>query len=91
VLENGIKMGLSFRTMVSTGAIAPVGFANVLFANRQPDPPFQFSETGIFTPEPCKASLAAIRFIRLATKPSLLNNFIFCLIVSLFCPSNADW
>jgi len=40
------------------------------FANRQPDPAFQASETDIFTPDLCsKASLAAIRFIRLATKP----------------------
>jgi hypothetical protein len=40
------------------------------FANSQPGPAFQVSETPIFTPDICKgkASLAAIRFIRLATK-----------------------
>jgi hypothetical protein len=43
------------------------------FANRQPDTPFQVSETLIFTPEFCKVSLAAIRFIRLATKPALTS------------------
>ena len=43
------------------------------FANHQPDPAFQLSETAIFTPDFCKASLAAIRFIRLATKPALTS------------------
>jgi hypothetical protein len=43
------------------------------FANRQRDPAFQMSETPIFTPEFCKAFLAAIRFIRLATKPALTS------------------
>jgi hypothetical protein len=38
------------------------------FANRQTDPAFQMSETAIFTPDICKASLAAIRFIRHSTK-----------------------
>jgi hypothetical protein len=43
------------------------------FANRQPDPAFQVPETAIFTPDFYKASLAAIRFIRLATKPALTS------------------
>jgi hypothetical protein len=38
------------------------------FAKRQPGPAFQVLETIIFAPDLCKASLAAIRFIRLATK-----------------------
>jgi hypothetical protein len=41
------------------------------FANRQPDPAFWMLETVISIPDFCKASLAVIRFIRLATKPSL--------------------
>ena len=45
------------------------------FANRQPDPAFQVSETPIFTPDVCKASLSAIRFILLATKPALTSTF----------------
>jgi len=43
------------------------------FANRQPDPAFQVSGTPIFTPDVCKASLSAIRFILLATKPALTS------------------
>jgi hypothetical protein len=43
------------------------------FANRQPYSAFQVSETPIFTPDLCKASLATIRFIRLATKPALTS------------------
>jgi hypothetical protein len=43
------------------------------FANRQPDQAFQVSISPIFTPEFCKVSLAAIRFIRLATKPALTS------------------
>jgi len=43
------------------------------FANRQPDPAFQVSGTPIFTPDVCKASLAAICFIRLTTKPALTS------------------
>jgi len=31
------------------------------------------SETAIFTPDLCKASLATIRFIRVATKPALTS------------------
>jgi hypothetical protein len=46
------------------------------FANRQPDPTFQVSETAIFIPDLCKAPLAAIRFIQLATKHLFLDNFI---------------
>jgi hypothetical protein len=44
------------------------------FANRQPDPAFQVSEIPIFTPDLCKASLAAIRLTRLATKPALIEH-----------------
>jgi hypothetical protein len=43
------------------------------FANCPPDPAFQVSETAIFTPDLCKASLATIRFIRVATKPTLTS------------------
>ena len=43
------------------------------FANRQPDPAFQVSGTPIFTPDVCKASLAAFCFIRLTTKPALTS------------------
>jgi len=75
-LENLAKLGLSFRTVGLTlhfssfGNLQPETLQTTSFANRQPDPAFQASETAIFTPDLCsKASLAAIRFIRLATKP----------------------
>jgi hypothetical protein len=43
------------------------------FANCPPDPAFQVSKTSVFTPDLCKASLAAIWFIRQATNPALTS------------------
>ena len=54
----------------------PISLQMTSFANRQPAPAFQVSETGIFTPDFYKVSLAAIRFIRLATKPALTSTQI---------------